>query len=147
LRAFGNIGFEDIMMKLIAAYLTTAVVMIVIDLIWLGVIAKPLYQQGIGHLMTDKPNIAAAVTFYLLFPAGLMVFAVTPQVAMEGWQKTAWLGAMFGFFSYATYDLTNLATLKNYPLSLALIDMAWGTMVSAVAASAGRLVFNRFVST
>jgi uncharacterized membrane protein len=135
------------MMKLIAAYLTTAVVMIVIDLIWLGIIAKPLYQQGIGHLMTDQPNLVAAAAFYLLFPLGLMVFAITPQVAMAGWQKTAWLGAMFGFFAYATYDLTNLATLKNYPLSLALIDMAWGTMVSAVAASAGKLVFNRFVDT
>jgi uncharacterized membrane protein len=134
------------MMKLIAAYLTTAVVMIVIDLVWLGVIAKPLYQQGIGHLMTDQPNILAAVAFYMLFPVGLMVFAVTPQVAMEGWQKSAWLGAMFGFFAYATYDLTNLATLKNYPISLALIDIVWGTVVSAVAASVGKLVFNRFVT-
>jgi uncharacterized membrane protein len=134
------------MMKFIAAYLTTAVVMIVIDLVWLGVIAKPLYQQGIGHLMTDQPNILAAVAFYMLFPVGLMVFAVTPQVAMEGWQKSAWLGAMFGFFAYATYDLTNLATLKNYPISLALIDIVWGTVVSAVAASVGKLVFNRFVT-
>lgn len=134
------------MMKFIAPYLTTAVVMIVIDLVWLGVIAKPLYQQGIGHLMTDEPNILAAVAFYILFPLGLMVFAVTPQVAMEGWQKSAWLGAMFGFFAYATYDLTNLATLKNYPISLALIDIVWGTMVSAVAASVGKLVFNRFVT-
>ena len=132
------------MMKLIAAYLTTAVVMIVIDLVWLGVIAKPLYQQGIGHLMTDRPNILAAVAFYLLFPVGLMVFAITPQEAVQGWQKSAWLGAMFGFFAYATYDLTNLATLKNYPLSLALIDMSWGTLVSATAACAGKLVFDTF---
>ncbi len=134
------------MMKFIAAYLTAAGVMIVIDLIWLGVIAKPLYQQGIGHLMAEQPNIAAAVAFYALFPVGLMVFAITPQAAMEGWQKSAMLGAMFGFFTYATYDLTNLATLKNYPFSLALIDMFWGTLVSATAACAGKLVFNRFLT-
>jgi uncharacterized membrane protein len=146
LPAFGNTGFEKIMMKFIAAYLTTAVVMIVIDLVWLGLIAKPLYQQGIGQLMTDQPNIAAAVAFYLLFPVGVMVFAITPQAAMEGWQKSAMLGALFGFFTYATYDLTNLATLKNYPVSLALIDMFWGTLVSATAACAGKLVFNRFLT-
>jgi uncharacterized membrane protein len=134
------------MMKFVAAYLTTAVVMIAIDLVWLGVIAKPLYQQGIGHLMTDQPNILAAVAFYALFPVGLMVFAITPQTAMQGWQQSAWLGALFGFFAYATYDLTNLATLKSYPLSLALIDMLWGTLVSAIAVTAGKLVFNRFVT-
>ena len=134
------------MIKLLATYLTTAIVMIIIDLVWLGFIAKPLYQQGIGHLMTDQPNILAAVTFYVLFPIGLMVFAITPQMAVEGWQKSALLGAMFGFFAYATYDLTNLATLKNYPFSLALIDMFWGTLVSATAATAGRLIFNRFAT-
>jgi uncharacterized membrane protein len=131
------------MLKLLVSYLTTTVVMVVIDMVWLGVIAEPMYQAGIGHLMTEKPNIAAAISFYALFPVGLMIFAILPESANSGWQRTALLGALFGFFTYATYDLTNLATLKNYPLQLALIDILWGSMVRAVAATAGKLIFNR----
>jgi uncharacterized membrane protein len=131
------------MLKLLATYITTTVVMVVIDMVWLGFIAKPMYQAGIGHLMAEKPNIAAAISFYALFPVGLMIFAILPEAANAGWQRTALLGALFGFFTYATYDLTNLATLKNYPLQLALIDILWGSLVSAVAATAGKLTFNR----
>ena len=128
------------MQKTLLAYAATTLVMIAIDLVWLGFIAKPLYQQGIGHLMAAEPKLAAAAVFYLLYPVGLMVFAVMPGVAL-GWGDAALKAAMFGFFAYATYDLTNLATLKNWPLSLALIDMAWGTAVSAVAALAGRWAY------
>lgn len=128
------------MLKYWAAYAGTAVVMIAIDLVWLGVIAKPWYQQGIGHLMAAEPNWVAGALFYLLFPLGLLLFAVIPGLADAGWGKTALLGGLFGLFAYATYDLTNLATLRNWPLWLAALDMAWGTGVSAVAASAGRLV-------
>ena len=131
------------MLKILTAYLSTALVMLVIDLVWLGFIAKPMYQAGIGHLMTDKPNLIAALFFYALFPIGLMVFAILPESASTSWQRTAWLAAMFGFFAYATYDLSNLATLKNYPLQLALVDMLWGSLLSAVAATAGKFAFNR----
>lgn len=99
----------------IASYAATAAVMIIIDLIWLGVIAKPWYLQGMGHLMAAKPNLIAAALFYTLFPVGLMMFAVIPQAATEGLARAAFWGAAFGFFTYATYDLTNLATLKDYP--------------------------------
>ena len=119
------------MMKLLIAYLATTAVMLIIDLVWLGFIAKPIYQQGIGHLMAAKPNIAAAICFYALFPVGLMIFAILPETTNTSWQRTAMLGALFGFFTYATYDLTNLATLKNYPLKLALIDM-FGARLSAL---------------
>ncbi len=129
-------------MKIFVAYLATAAVMIVIDLIWLSVIAKPLYQQGIGHLMADRPNIPFAILFYLIFPAGLMFFAVIPHEATAGWSKTLISGALFGFFAYATYDLTNLATLKAWPVGLSVIDMAWGTGVSAVSAAAGKAALN-----
>ena len=132
------------MLKLLATYVSTTVVMVVIDLVWLGAIAKPMYQAGIGHLMAEKPNIAAAISFYALFPFGLMIFAIFPESAEAGWQHTALLAALFGLFTYATYDLTNLATLKNYPLQLALIDILWGSLVSAIAATAGKWVFNRF---
>lgn len=131
------------MQKLFLTYLTTTMVMVLIDLVWLGVIAKPMYQAGIGHLMADKPNLIAAFLFYALFPIGLMIFAILPEAASTTWQRTAWLAALFGFFTYATYDLTNLATLKNYPLQLALVDILWGSLVSAIAASAGRWAFNR----
>ncbi len=114
--------------------------MVAIDLVWLGLIAKPIYQQGIGHLMAAEPKLVAGALFYLLYPVGLMVFAVMPGSTLA-WTDTALKAALFGFFAYATYDLTNLATLKNWPTSLALIDMAWGTAVSAVAALAGRWAY------
>ena len=134
------------MNKYLAAYAGAAVAMIAIDLVWLGVIAKPIYQSGIGHLMTDEPRIVAAVLFYLMFPVGLVLFAIAPHEAAHSWGKTALWAALFGFFAYATYDLTNLSTLKGWPLSLALIDMAWGTAVSAVAACAGKAAMDAVAS-
>ena len=128
------------MNKYLIAYAGTAVAMVALDMLWLGLIAKPLYQQGIGHLMADEINAPVAVLFYLLYAVGLVIFAVSPQTGGYGWGKTLTMAALFGFFAYATYDLTNLATLKDWPLGLTLIDMAWGTFVSAAAASAGKAV-------
>ena len=130
----------------LAGYAATATVMLVIDLIWLGVIAKPWYQAGMGHLMAASPNLVAAALFYAMFPVGLMLFAVMPQAATLGFGQTALWGAAFGFFTYATYDLTNLATLKDYPISLAALDIAWGTLVSAIAAMAGKFVYARWLT-
>ncbi len=129
-------------MPLIAAYLATALVLVTIDYLWIGILAKPLYQQGIGHLMADQPRLWAAAMFYLLYPVGLMVFAILPNEHAADWHKTAAAAAMFGFFAYATYDLTNLATLRNWPIGLSLIDTAWGTLVSTAAALAGRAVLH-----
>ena len=131
------------MTQYVAAYAATAIVMIALDLLWLGVIAKPLYQQGIGHLMAEQPNIPVAVLFYAVFALGIVVFAVLPNGPGSAWSKAAIAGALFGFFAYATYDLTNLATLKNWPLGLSILDMAWGSLVSAVAAVAGKSVMDR----
>jgi uncharacterized membrane protein len=127
----------------IVSYAVTAATMIVIDMLWLGVIAKPWYLEGIGHLMASKPNLVAAAVFYAMFPVGLMVFAVAPQADIT---KAAMWGAAFGVFTYATYDLTNLATLKAYPTSLALLDMAWGAAISAIAAAAGKWAHVRWLS-
>lgn len=134
------------MTKYLAAYATATVVMVAIDLIWLGVIAKPLYRAGIGHLMADSPNIPAALLFYLLFPVGLMIFAVVPNAVSPEWTKTLVAGALFGLFTYATYDLTNLATLKGWPVGLAALDTAWGSLVSAVAAAAAKWTWGWFAS-
>ncbi len=132
------------LMRWLASYSATFAVMLVIDMIWLGVIAMPWYQAGIGHLMAPSPNLIAAALFYVMFPVGLMFFAVVPQSATSGLFKSALWGAAFGFFTYSTYDLTNLATLKDYPLGLAFLDIAWGTLVSAVAAMAGKFVYARW---
>ena len=134
------------MTRTFAAYAAAAVVMLAIDMLWLGVIAKPLYQQGIGHLMADRPNLWAAALFYLLYPAGLVLFAVMPNTASP-WALTALMGAAFGLFAYATYDLTNLATLRDWPLGLSIIDTLWGAAVSAVAATVGRAALNHFSVT
>ena len=132
------------MSKYLAAYGVTAVVMIAIDLVWLGLIAKPLYQGGIGHLMADQPNIPIALVFYLIYALGLMVFAITPEQSVPGWSRALMVGALFGFFAYATYDLTNLSTLRGWPLGLSLMDIAWGTLVSGVSSAAGKLALDRF---
>ena len=132
------------MNKYVMAYGATLVTMVAIDLLWLGVIAKPLYQQRIGHLMAEKPNLTAAVIFYLLYPVGIVLFAIAPDAANASWLKTFATAALFGFFAYATYDLTNLATLKGWPISLAAVDMAWGSLVTGVSALAGKLAFDRF---
>lgn len=126
------------MNKYLVAYAGTAIAMVALDMLWLGLIAKPLYQEGIGHLMADKINVPAGVLFYVLYAVGLVIFAVSPQTGGYSWGKTATMAALFGFFAYATYDLTNLSTLKDWPIGLSLVDMAWGTCVSAAAASAGK---------
>jgi len=126
------------MNKYVAAYAGTAIVMVALDMLWLGVIAKPMYQQGIGHLMAERPNVGVAVLFYLLYALGVVIFAVSPQHNGSSWAITLAMGALFGFFAYATYDLTNLATLRDWPLRLSLIDIGWGTLVSAAAAAGGK---------
>jgi uncharacterized membrane protein len=132
------------MSRYFVTYVAALITMVLIDLLWLGVIAKPLYQQGIGHLMAEKPNIAAAVLFYILYPVGIVIFAIAPDAVSPSWLKTFTSAALFGLFAYATYDLTNLATLKGWPISLAALDMAWGSLVTGISALAGKAVFDRF---
>lgn len=129
------------MLKYLGTYLAIFLTMFVIDMVWLGVIAKSMYANAMGPLLSLSPNLWAAAAFYLMFPAGLLIFAVLPQASSPVW-KAAWMGALFGFFAYSTYDLTNLAVIKDWPPGLTFIDMAWGTMVSGVAATAGKLAFD-----
>ena len=131
------------MLKFLPAYLTIIVVMFVLDIIWLSMIAKPLYQQGIGHLMADEPNFLFAGMFYLVYAAGLIWFALMPNRHHRGLKNTFATAVAFGFFVYASYDLTNLALLKDWSLSLSVIDVTWGTLLSGVSAAFGKWVFNR----
>jgi len=130
------------MSRYLFAYLGTAVVMVALDMLWLGLIAKNIYQQGIGHLMLEAPQLPAAVSFYVLYALGIVVFAVAPQSDGISLGKTAVTAALFGFFAYATYDLTNLATLRGWPVGLALMDIAWGSCVSALSAIGGKLAMD-----
>ena len=117
--------------------------LLVLDLSWIMGIARPWYQAGIGHLMAAEPALGAALAFYLLYPAGLLWFGVSPGAATPGPGAASARGAAFGFFCYATYDLTNLATLRDWPVWLALLDLGWGTAVSAACAALGHLTWER----
>ena len=102
-----------------------------LDMVWLGVAAKNFYTKQIGLLMAPKVNWAAAILFYLLFQAGLVVFVIAPAVEKDSWVHALILGALFGLITYATYDLTNLATLKDWPLALTVVDLIWGTILAS----------------
>lgn len=121
------------MINYLWAYLASLVSMAVIDAAWLGLIASGLYKKHLGFILADKPNWLAAVAFYLIFVMGITVFIVYPGWKnSDGLMKIGLLGALFGLVTYATYDLTNLATLKNWPLSITLIDLMWGTFLGAI---------------
>ncbi len=101
-----------------------------LDMVWLGIVAKNFYTKQIGFLMTPKVNWAAAVIFYLLFLIGLVVFVIAPAVEKDSWARALLLGALFGLVTYATYDLTNLATVRDWPLALTVVDLVWGTILA-----------------
>lgn len=125
--------------KTALAWAATFIVLLLADGLWLGVIAKNTYQAGIGHLMAIQPRLGVAALFYLLYPVGLVIFAVLPGVADGGVPRAAMLGASFGLFAYGTYDLTNLSVMRDWPLKISLIDMAWGTFASGLASAGGAL--------
>ncbi len=124
-------------MTLITAYFATAVTFFAIDIVWLGFIAKRLYFSGLSHLLADKVSYPAAAGFYALYVVGLIIFAVAPALETSTWSTATVNGALFGFFCYATYDMTNQATLKGWPVRVTIFDIAWGTTLSAVSATVG----------
>ena len=130
------------MTKLLVPWIAIVATMMALDVLWIGVVARPLYNRGIGHLMAAQPNFVAAVAFYLLFAIGLMAFVVLPRTPGD-WRMAAVWGALFGFMTYMTYDLTNLATLRDWPLGLSFIDTAWGCIATGLAATVGKLVTDK----
>lgn len=132
------------MQRFFLPYAVTTLAMFAVDMVWLGVIAKPIYERGLGHLLAAQPNLLAALLFYLVYPAGLMVFAVRPSLKAGSLRASFIAGGMFGFFAYATYDLTNLATLIDWPVGLSVLDIAWGAALSSVASAAGAWTQRRF---
>jgi uncharacterized membrane protein len=123
--------------KLLMAYGLTFLVFLAIDLVWLGFVAKDLYRRQLGLLLSEQVNWAAAIIFYLLFVAGVFIFSILPAIEKQSLQHAIVLGALFGFFTYATYDLTNLATLKGWPLKIVFIDIIWGMVLTGAVSTAG----------
>lgn len=125
------------MIKFGAAYLGAALTMLALDAIWLTQMSPRLYQPRIGELLAEKPSMPPAVVFYLLYVAGIVVLAVLPALREGGWRRLLIHAALFGLVAYATYDLTNQATMKTWSTTITLVDMAWGTFITTVSASAG----------
>jgi uncharacterized membrane protein len=119
-------------MQMLRNFTITFVVFMAIDLVWLGFIAKNLYSKYLGYIMTDKVNWGAAILFYVLFIIGLLFFVISPALDKNSWTYALGAGALYGLLTYATYDLTNLATLKDWPITITVIDMIWGTTLASL---------------
>ena len=119
------------------AYASSACFLLALDALWLTVLMGGTYKELLGPLMLEQPRLGVAAVFYVLFSVGLVVFGVLPGIAAQDWRRTALLSALFGLLAYATYDLSNLATLKGWSTTLTLIDIAWGCVLSGGAGSAG----------
>ena len=115
----------------ITLYVIALPVFLAIDMVWLIFVAKNFYAQQIGFLMKREINWSAAIIFYLLFVVGLVVFVIAPALEKNSWSHALIYGALFGLVAYATYDLTNLATMKNWPVLITIVDLAWGMTVAA----------------
>jgi uncharacterized membrane protein len=128
------------MRNIAITYLTVLVVLTAVDFLWLGLVALDFYKKEIGSLMLEKPRLEVAALFYALYAAGITFLAVQPALTAGEWHKALLFGALFGLCAYGTYDLTNLATLQRWSFRLTVVDMAWGTFLTAIASLAGFLV-------
>ena len=131
------------MLKNFAIYASFLVTLIAIDLVWLLGIAKNLYRDQMGDLMANEPKLIAGLAFYLLYALGVCIFVIVPALSKQSLIYALQYGALFGLFCYMTYDLTNLAVIRNFPTQLALIDIAWGSFVTAVCSGIAYWVGSR----
>ena len=133
-------------MRYLLSYIGTGLVMGVLDAIWLTIMTPRVYQPAIGELLAARPNMRAAIAFYLIYVFGIVYLAVLPALREGGAGRAAILGAVLGLIAYATYDLTNQATLRIWPLHVTLLDVAWGVVVTAAAALGGYWLTSRFAT-
>ena len=124
-------------MRFLWAYAGAGIIFLVADFIWIGWVARGFYREHLGELMLERPNMAPAIAFYALFIAAIVFFAIMPGMREESWKVALLNGALLGGIAYATYDLTNLATLKNWPAIVSMVDLTWGAVVTALAATVG----------
>lgn len=131
----------------VVAYIAAATGFLLLDFLWLGFVAKTFYRQEIGALLLEKFNMTAAIGFYLIFVVGVVIFAVLPALQAGSWKTALLYGALFGFFTYATYDMTNLATLKGWSFPVTVVDIAWGSFLTGISALAGYLATRAVVGS
>jgi uncharacterized membrane protein len=124
----------------IVAYATALIVMVALDMVWLGSTFRALYLPALGGVMSANAKVPVAAAFYLIYPIGLVLFAIAPALRAGKWHMALVNGALFGFFVYMTYDLTNLATLKEWSFRVSLYDMSWGTVLNGTAATVSYIV-------
>ena len=132
------------MTRWIVAYIAAGLVFAGLDALWLAVLAVEMYQASFGDMLLETPNMTAAVIFYSLYLLGVVFFVVKPGLASGSWKTVLVHGLLFGLIAYATYDLTNLATLKGFPANVVLPDLAWGMFVTTAAGFAGWAAASRF---
>ncbi len=120
------------MKTLAVSYLVALVVLAIVDGIWLGVVSREFYKARLGHMLLDQPIWSVAILFYLIHAAGIAVFAVPPALSAGTWTSALLYGGLFGFCVYAAYDITNLATLRGWPMAVSAVDLAWGAVATAV---------------
>ena len=125
------------MLYYLKLYLVTLFAFFAIDMLWLGVVARTFYRKYLGFLLAPSPNWTAAIIFYLLFIVGILVFVVVPDLKEDSLRSTLLRAALFGLITYATYDLTNLATVKDWPVIVTVVDLIWGTVLSVAVSFAG----------
>jgi len=134
------------MMTYAVSYAATLAIFLVADMIWLGAMVNRIYRPALGDVLLASVNFPPALVFYLIYPIGLVIFAVLPGLKSGSVATAAVYGALFGFFTYATYDLSNYATLRNWTLSVTVIDIAWGTVLGAMASAVGCFVVVKYVA-
>jgi uncharacterized membrane protein len=121
-------------MQIVIGYVATLLFFAIVDTLWLGVVARDYYRGALGDLLATNFYLWAVLAFYLVYCTGILIFAVLPALRAESLLTAMALGALFGFFCYATYDLTNMATLRDWPIGMSFVDMAWGTILTALTA-------------
>lgn len=131
--------------QMLVLYLITLVVFFLVDMVWLGAVAKGFYRRQLGHLLSPTVNWIAAVLFYLLFILGLLIFVIKPALAGGKPLQALVFGALLGLISYATYDLTNLATLKDWPLVVTVVDLIWGSVLGGAVSFISALIGRQFL--
>ena len=134
-------------MKYASAYGIALVLFLILDGLWLGLVARGFYMARMGELMLDQPRWGVAIVFYAVFVIGLVYFAISTGMATGSWQTAALNGALFGFFCYLTYDFTNLSVLKGYDGTLAIVDTVWGTILSGVTSAATVMILKALGQT
>jgi uncharacterized membrane protein len=131
------------LLKYVGIYLSFLITLIAIDLVWLLGVAKNLYRNEMGDLMASEPKLIAGLAFYLLYALGVCIFVIIPALSKQSLLYALQYGALFGLFCYMTYDLTNLAVIRDFPTRLAFVDIAWGSFVTALTAGFAYWVGNR----